>query len=119
MAIMYLMPLDPPSTMITLHDPFVELYGSGLVLTRDLFFSGHTATLFLIALALPTARQRAFGLAVTTLVGVGVLFQHAHYSADVLAAPFFSYACYRLAARLVGPRPDPSTQATHPQGLPT
>jgi hypothetical protein len=109
MAIMYLMPLDPPRTMVPLHDPFVDLFGPGGILTRDLFFSGHTATLFLIALALPKARQRAVALAATFVVAAGVLVQHVHYAADVLAAPFFSYACYRLAWRLVNGSPDAAT----------
>ncbi|OGU58208.1 MAG: hypothetical protein A2V66_01485, partial [Ignavibacteria bacterium RBG_13_36_8] len=49
-AAMYSLPLEPPSSMIALKDPFVEFFGSGNVLTKDLFFSGHTSTLFLLFL---------------------------------------------------------------------
>lgn len=47
---MYLLPLEPPATLIVLNDPFVELFGTGQTLTKDLFFSGHTATLFILFL---------------------------------------------------------------------
>ena len=46
---MALTPLDPPATMVALKDPFVELFGTGTTLTKDLFFSGHTSTLFLLS----------------------------------------------------------------------
>src|ERR1035437_5978863 len=49
-AAMYLLPLNPPPDMIPLNDPFVQIFGSGEILTKDLFFSGHTATLFLLFL---------------------------------------------------------------------
>jgi len=100
-AVMYLLPLDPPAGLIPMNDALMELSGTHLPPTRDLFFSGHTATLFLFVLALRTLRLRLLALVATLLVATGVLVQHAHYAADVLAAPFFSYACYRAATGLV------------------
>jgi len=47
---MYSAPLDAPERLILLNDPFVQFIGSGEALTKDLFFSGHTATLFLLFL---------------------------------------------------------------------
>lgn len=103
-AVMWATPLDPPPGMIALQDPFVERLGTGQLLTRDLFFSGHTSTLFLLFLAAPGRGSRAFFLACTALVGACVLWQHVHYTVDVLAAPFFAYAAWRVAGRL---RPAP------------
>lgn len=94
-AAMYLLPLDPPPDMIPLADPLVELFGSdGVTLSRDLFFSGHTSTLFLLALVVGNRWLRTVFFGCTALVGVCVIVQHVHYSIDVLAAPFFTYGCF-------------------------
>jgi len=101
MAVMWVTPLDPPPGMIPLEDPLVQrLGGASAVLTRDLFFSGHTSTLFLVSLAVPGPRARPFFLACTAAVATCVLVQHVHYTVDVLAAPFFAYGAWRIAARL-------------------
>ncbi len=93
---MYLVPLNPPEYMIRLNDPFVQFFGTGKLLTKDLFFSGHTATLFILFLVTQNKHFKYFFLAATVVVGIAVLIQHVHYSIDVFAAPFFTYACYRL-----------------------
>jgi len=91
--------------MIRLEDPLVQgIGGASEALTRDLFFSGHTSTLFLIFLAVPGGRSRPIFLACTVAVATAVLVQHVHYAVDVLAAPFFAYGAWRLAGRL-WPRP--------------
>jgi hypothetical protein len=101
MAVMWVTPLDPPPGMIRLEDPLVQgLGGASEALTRDLFFSGHTSTLFLIFLAVPGRRARPFFLACTAVVACAVLVQHVHYAVDVLAAPFFAYGAWRAAGRL-------------------
>jgi len=53
---MYSLPLNPPPHTIPLVDPFVQLFGSGKVLMKDLFFSGHTATMFMLFLTAPTKK---------------------------------------------------------------
>ena len=93
---MYLMPLDPPAKMITLNDPFVQFFGTGQTLTKDLFFSGHTATLFILFLVTNKKIIKTVFLICTIAVGVFVLLQHVHYSIDVFAAIFFTYSCYKL-----------------------
>ena len=100
MAVMWATPLDPPPGMIELRDPFVEGLGTGQLLTRDLFFSGHTSTMFLLFLAVPGRLARGFFLACTALVAACVLWQHVHYAVDVMVAPFFAYASWRVVARL-------------------
>jgi hypothetical protein len=92
---MYLLPLDPPPTMIPLHDPFVQVFGTGELLTRDLFFSGHTSTLFLLTLTANNRTVRTLFLVSTILVAASVIAQHVHYAVDVFAAPFFAYGAYR------------------------
>lgn len=97
---MFLLPLDPPEKMILLKDPFVELFGSGKTLTKDLFFSGHTATLFILYLVSEKKKIKMYFLISTILVAACVLLQHVHYTIDVFAAIFFTYACYKLLSKI-------------------
>ena len=98
---MFLLPLDPPPGIIVLKDPFVEFFGSsGQPLTRDLFFSGHTSTMFLFFLASADSWVKKLFLVATVGIGACVLIQHVHYSVDVWAAPFFAYGAIRLAGWL-------------------
>ncbi len=95
-AAMYLVPLDQHPDAIDLQDPIVFLIGTGQKVTKDLFFSGHTSTLFLIFL---TAKNKTFKylfLISSFLVGTFVVLQKVHYTIDVLAAFFFAYASYRF-----------------------
>jgi len=94
---MFVAPLDPPPGMIPLVDPVVRHLGPGAVLTRDLFFSGHTATLFLLFLASERGVFRVLLAALTAALAFCLLCQHVHYTVDVLSAPFFASGSYRLA----------------------
>lgn len=93
---MFLLPLEPPEKMIILRDPFVEFFGSGQTLTKDLFFSGHTATLLILFLVSENKIIKSVFLISTILIAIFVLLQHVHYSIDVFTAVFFTYACYNL-----------------------
>lgn len=93
---MWLLPLNPPEKMILLNDPFVEFFGTGKTLTKDLFFSGHTATLFILFLTADDRLLKGIFLLSTILVAISVLMQHVHYSIDVFAAIIFTYACYQI-----------------------
>lgn len=97
-------PLDAPLGAIPLRDPFIDQLWNGRTLTRDLFFSGHTASLCIVVLATPVryvAARRWFA-AGACVVGACVLWQRVHYTVDVLAAPVFSYAAWRLAITASG-----------------
>lgn len=96
-VMMYLLPLDPPEGMILLQDPFVSLFVTGKTLTRDLFFSGHTATMFLLFLAVPNKFKKTF-IVIASLVATGVLWQKVHYTVDVVVAPFVSFIAYYWAS---------------------
>ena len=97
---MYLTPLDAPGTLLVLDDPFVQLFGKGDVLTKDLFFSGHTGTLFLLFLLAKNKTLKILFLISTIMVGSAVLLQHVHYSIDVFVAPFVAYCSYRIIKNL-------------------
>ncbi len=99
-AAMYLLPLDPPENLIPLVDPLVQLTGGGLVLKKDLFFSGHTSTMFLLFLSVDKKSLKYTFLLCTILVGFTVLLQHVHYSIDIFAAPFFAYGSFVIAKRI-------------------
>lgn len=93
---MYLLPLNPPEKMIILKDPFVEFFSTGKSLTKDLFFSGHTATLFILFLVSEKKILKTLFLISTIIVAISVLLQHVHYTIDVFAAFFFTYTCYKI-----------------------
>jgi hypothetical protein len=97
---MTLVPLDMPATPFPLLDPLVETFGTGTTLTRDLFFSGHTATLFVLFLVMPSKASRGLLLLCVLSVAVCVLLQHVHYTVDVVVAPFFAYCAYAVARNL-------------------
>ena len=93
---MYLLPLEPPAKIIILNDPLVEFFGSGKSLTKDLFFSGHTASLFVLFLTAKQKTIKIIFLVCTIVVAISVLLQHVHYTIDVFAALFFTFACYKI-----------------------
>ncbi|HPI36882.1 MAG TPA: phosphatase PAP2-related protein [Ignavibacteriaceae bacterium] len=97
---MYLLPLEPPVTMIPLQDPFIEFFGTGQLLTKDLFFSGHTATMFILFLTAKAKRERILFLIVTIVIAALVVIQHVHYTIDVIAAFFFTYCSYSIVKKL-------------------
>lgn len=97
---MYLMPLEAPGKLIVLKDPLVEMFGSGESLTKDLFFSGHIATLFLLFLVVESKRLKYIFLVSAVIVGVSIVLQHVHYVIDVFAAPFFTYVCFTVVSSL-------------------
>ncbi len=91
------------------HDPlqaFAELLSPWQVfakdamaayLTKDLFFSGHTATTFLMLLYLwPHRRLRWLALAGHAAVVASVFLAHLHYTIDVLGAYAVALAVYAV-----------------------
>ena len=97
---MYLVPFEAPEKIIVLKDPFVEMFGSGESLTKDLFFSGHTATLFLLFLVVESKRLKYVFLVSAVVVGVSIVLQHVHYVIDIFTAPFFTYVCFVVVSFL-------------------
>ena len=97
-----IIPLDPPTGLIILKDPLTSLSygGSGVFITKDLFFSGHTSNLFMFYLCLQKKRDKQFALFTSLLVGSLVLVQHVHYSIDVIGAIVFTYLLVKYSKHL-------------------
>lgn len=97
----YLLPLEAPEGIIPLQDPFVETFFYGHTrITKDLFFSGHVATVFLLYLANPYKQLKYFYGIVVLLVALLILLQHAHYTLDVVVAPLFTWLCFLIPKQL-------------------
>ena len=97
---MYLTPFEAPETILLLNDPFVQFFAKGDILTKDLFFSGHTGTLFLVFLLAENKTLKTIFLILTILVGSAVLLQHVHYSVDVFVAPFVAFGAYKITQQI-------------------
>ena len=97
-----LLPLNPPTGIITLQDPIANIAygGNGIFITKDLFYSGHTGNMFLFFLCLEAKWDKMIALISSFLIGLLVLIQHIHYSIDVFAAFIFTYFIYLGAKKI-------------------
>ncbi|HTQ63217.1 MAG TPA: phosphatase PAP2-related protein [Puia sp.] len=98
-----LLPLNPPHDLLPLIDPISNSFYGREFITKDLFFSGHTATVFLIAYCLKKKADKIFALIASALVGILLLIQHVHYTIDVVAAPLFAYLVYFFSEKIIKP----------------
>lgn len=94
-------PLAPPVHLMQLTDPLTGVFYGHANVTRDLFFSGHTATLFLIFLCLEKRIEKMIALIAVAVVMVLLLIQHVHYTIDVLAAPIIVYLLYHFTTAIL------------------
>ncbi|GAB4016762.1 phosphatase PAP2-related protein [Spirosoma koreense] len=91
-----LFPLNPPIGLIPMVDPITNAFYGKVYITKDLFYSGHTSTIFLIFLCLRRRWDRLLVLVGSLIVGALLLVQHVHYTIDVMGAFVFTYPFYRL-----------------------
>ncbi|OIR00616.1 hypothetical protein GALL_173060 [mine drainage metagenome] len=96
----YLFPLAPPSGLIVIKDIITYLFYGNRFITKDLLFSGHTATLFLMFLSLKKKNDKLVALIASILIAAMVLVQHVHYTVDVVVAPVAAFISYRIAIYL-------------------
>lgn len=87
--------LDPPHGMVHLIDPITGIFYGNAVITKDLFYSGHTSTMMLVFLCVEKRSDKVVSFFAMIAVIVLLLIQHIHYTIDVLAAPLFVYIIYR------------------------
>jgi len=102
---LFLFRFDAPE-MIVLQDPILnsviyQMNEVGQYNQHDLFFSGHTANLFLASLLFENKKLKIFFLVVTFCMGTCIILQHAHYSIDVIFAPLFSLLALFLHKKYV------------------
>jgi hypothetical protein len=100
MITMSLAPLNPPVGLVPLSDPILKPFYGPNNITKDLFFSGHTSSVFLIYLVLRKKWEKFLALIATVSVGILLLIQHIHYTIDVVFAPLFVYIVFVLAKRV-------------------
>jgi hypothetical protein len=93
----YLVPLEPPKDMIFLNDPLANwlLHDGNVIVTKDLFFSGHISALSLLTLLATQRWLKYYAAFATLVVSVLIVWQHVHYSMDVAFAPVVSYLTFR------------------------
>jgi membrane-associated phospholipid phosphatase len=96
-----LIPLDAPRDLIPIIDPISNQFYGPKFITKDLFFSGHTAAMFLMFLCLKKRTDKILALTATILVGFAVLLQHVHYTIDVVMAPVITYFIWIGAKKII------------------
>lgn len=97
-----LVPLEPPQGLFPIVDKMANAFYGPHFITRDLFFSGHTATVFLMGLCLKKKYDKVIAFIATSFVGILLLIQHVHYTIDVIAAPILTWLIFLLAKKMVG-----------------
>lgn len=100
-ALLLFVPLDPPTNILPLSDPILEtLFYGGNVNLKDLFYSGHVAT---VCIAFVYARPRTMKI-IFAILGLTLAFmmaqQRIHYILDVVAAPLFVWVAFRLSSSI-------------------
>jgi hypothetical protein len=90
---------DPLHAFLDLLSPWQVFRHDAMAayLTKDLFFSGHTATTFLLVLYLwRFPRLRAPALVAHAAVVLSVFLSHLHYAIDVVGAYAVAFSIYAL-----------------------
>ncbi|MDQ5962825.1 MAG: hypothetical protein QG653_632 [Patescibacteria group bacterium] len=89
--------MGPFPTRLDIESNLLDFITSG----NDLFFSGHTGLPFLIALIFWNHKYlRTLFVSAAGVFGAIVLLAHLHYSIDVFAAFFITYAIYHISLKL-------------------
>jgi len=96
-----LIPLDPPVGLVGLVDPISNFFYGEKFVTKDLFFSGHTSSVFLIFLCVPGKTDKKLALIATVMVGSLLLVQHVHYTLDVVGAILFAWIAFWTARKTI------------------
>lgn len=93
----YFFPLEVPAGMITLIDPVGNFcFQSPTAITKDLFFSGHTATLAFMFLIAQHRWLKVFCGIALAIVPILLMWQHVHYTIDIVFAPIVAITCIKV-----------------------
>jgi hypothetical protein len=96
----FLFPLEAPEGIINLTDPLSNYFYGANFITKDLFFSGHASTLFIMFLCHDKKLTKYYTLISCLCLSILLLIQHIHYSIDVIFAFPFAYLCY-ISAKFI------------------
>jgi hypothetical protein len=102
MSTVYLFTLEAPEGIIPLVDPFLTkvVYGNNLFV-KDLFFSGHTCTIFILFLIEQKRWLKVvLGLS-TAAVALFLVWQRVHYTIDILGAILACILVYQFFIRSI------------------
>ena len=91
-----ILPFKEPSSLIYLEDPFLNTLIYPGNIDADLFFSGHTALIFMMFYL---TKNKVFVLS-GSILGLLLIVQRVHYSIDVIAAIPFAYIIVRITEYL-------------------
>lgn len=92
MITLTVIPLKAPLDLIYLQDPFLNNLIYPGEIKNDLFFSGHTALVFLLFFL----TKKKILLVIGCLVGLFLMMQRVHYSIDIIGAIPISYFIVRF-----------------------
>lgn len=100
LMMLFLINLEPPVGMKLLYDPIlaVSTY-NGLVITKDLFFSGHCVSMFVCYFGMPNNFLRKMFGVFSLILTFMILIQHIHYTIDVLGAYIVVFLIYKVYFR--------------------
>lgn len=97
----YVLPLEPPVGMIYLQDPITGFFLNTVhVVTKDLFFSGHISAMCLFIYFSDNKIWKTYLKFITPVLAMLILWQHVHYTMDIIAAPFFAFICCKLVDKM-------------------
>lgn len=93
-----LVALDPPAGIIVLRDVFLEntVYPRHSPLTKDLFFSGHVASIWLYFLCAEKKMIRYYMIGASLLMSFMILSMRVHYTYDVLGAFLITTMIFKM-----------------------
>jgi hypothetical protein len=91
----------PPPGLVVLRDPMGSMLYQYRFITRDLFYSGHTAMLCLLYFCSFKRGDKYYILFAAMSVAFLLLIQHVHYTVDVLCAPLFAFGCFWISKKII------------------
>lgn len=97
--VLLLVPLDPPTNILPLSDPILEtLFYGGNVNLKDLFFSGHVATVCIAGIYARGHLMKIVFFVLAITLGFLMAQQRVHYIVDAVAAPLFVWFAFRMSS---------------------